>query len=109
MIIYGLNTCAICKNARQALEAAGNDVSFRDVRAQPLTEAELAVLIAEFGDRLVDRTTNDWRGLTDWLKHSDAEAQIASKPKLMARPVIRDGDVYYLGWDKAVQEALIPH
>lgn len=109
MIIYGLNTCAICKNACKALEAAGNDVIFRDVRAQPLTEAELAVLIAEFGDRLVDRTTNDWRGLTDWLKHSDAEAQIASKPKLMARPVIRDGDVYYLGWDKAVQEALIPH
>ena len=109
MIIYGLNTCAICKNACKALEAAGNDVIFRDVRAQPLTEAELAVLIAEFGDQLVDRTTNDWRGLTDWLKHSDAEAQIASKPKLMARPVIRDGDVYYLGWDKAVQEALIPH
>ena len=107
MIIYGLNTCAVCKTARGALEAAGKDVIFRDVRDQPLSEDELAVLIAEFGDRLVDRTTNDWRGLTDWLKHSEAEAQIAAKPKLMARPVIRDGDVFYLGWDKAVQDALL--
>lgn len=108
MIIYGLNTCAMSQNARKTLEAAGKDVVFRDVRDEPLTETELAVLIAEFGDRLVDRTTNDWRGLTDWLKHSEAEAQLAAKPKLMARPVIRDGDVFYLGWDETVQKALLP-
>ena len=107
MIIYGLHTCAISQNARKALEAAGKDVVFRDVRDQPLSEAELAELIAEFGDRLVDRTTNDWRALTDWLKHSEVEAQLTAKPKLMARPVIRDGDVFYLGWDEAVQEALL--
>lgn len=108
MMIFGLNTCAISQKARKALEAAGKDVEFRDVRADPLSEAELAALITEFGDRLVDRTTNDWRGLSDWLKHSEAEAQIAAKPKLMTRPVIRDGDAYYLGWDDAVQAALIP-
>jgi arsenate reductase-like glutaredoxin family protein len=107
MIVYGLHTCAISQNACKALEAAGKDVVFRDVRDQPLTESELAELIAEFGDRLVDRTTNDWRGLTDWLKHSEAEAQLAAKPRLMVRPVIRDGDVYYLGWGEAVQEALL--
>ena len=42
MIIYGLHTCAISQNARKALEAAGKDVVFRDVRDQPLSEAELA-------------------------------------------------------------------
>jgi len=108
MIIYGLNTCATCQKARKALEAAGRDVNFRDVRAEPLSEAELAELIAEFGDRLVDRTSNDWRGLSDWLKHSEAEEQLAAKPKLMTRPVIRDGDAFYLGWDETVQEALLP-
>jgi arsenate reductase (glutaredoxin) len=107
MMIYGLNTCANSQKARKALEAASKDVSFRDVRADPLSEAELAVLIAEFGDRLVDRKSNDWRGLSDWLKHSEAEDQLAAKPKLMARPVIRDGDTYYLGWDEAVQKALL--
>ena len=106
MMIYGLDTCPMCQKARKALEAAGKDISFRDVRADPLSEAELAELIAEFGDRLVDRNTNDYRALNDWLKNSEAEAQISAKPKVMARPIIRDGDSFYLGWDEAIQEAL---
>ncbi len=107
MIIYGLNTCTICQKARKALEAEGKEVSFRDVRAEPLGETELAELIAEFGDRLVDRKSNDYRALNDWLKNSEAEAQISARPKVMARPIIRDRDVFYLGWDEAVQEALL--
>lgn len=108
MMIYGLNTCAICQKARRALEAEGKEVSFRDVRAEPLSGAELAELIAEFGDRLVDRKSNDYRALNDWLKNSEAEAQISARPKVMARPVIRDQDMLYLGWDEAVQQALLP-
>ncbi|MBC7178864.1 MAG: hypothetical protein H5U14_02025 [Roseovarius sp.] len=107
MMIYGLNTCALCQKARKALEADGRKVSFRDVRAEPLSEAELAVLIAEFGDRLVDRTSNDYRALNNCLKNSEAEAQIAAQPKVMARPVIHDGDRFYLGWDQSVQNALL--
>jgi arsenate reductase-like glutaredoxin family protein len=108
MIIYGLETCSICNKARKALEAAGFDITFRDVRADPLSEAELTELIIEFGDRLVDRNTNDYRGLNQWLKNSEAEAQISAKPKVMARPVIRDGDNFYLGWGQATQDALLP-
>jgi arsenate reductase len=107
MIIYGINTCTNCQRARKALEADGKEVIFRDIRAEPLSEAELAELIAEFGDRLVDRKSNDYRALNDWLKNSDAEAQISARPKVMARPVIRDRDLIYLGWDEAVQEALL--
>jgi len=108
MMIYGLNTCAICQKARRVLEAEGKEVSFRDIRAEPLSEAELAELIAEFGDRLVDRKSNDYRALNDWLKNSEAEAQISARPKVMARPVIRDQDMLYLGWGEAVQQALLP-
>ncbi|WP_298258026.1 glutaredoxin domain-containing protein [uncultured Litoreibacter sp.] len=107
MLIYGISTCPQCGRARKDLEAAGKQVEFRDVRAEPLSEAELEELITEFGDRLVDRTTNDYRGLNDWLKNSEAEAQIAAKPKVMARPIIRDGDALYLGWDDTVRDALI--
>ncbi|AXI49005.1 hypothetical protein C1J03_19990 [Sulfitobacter sp. SK012] len=107
MIIYGLSTCSICQKAQKALEAERKDITFRDIRSDPLSEAELADLIVEFGDRLVDRTSNDYRALNDWLKNSEAEAQISAKPKVMARPVIRDGDTYYLGWDDAVQKALL--
>ena len=107
MMIYGLNTCAICQKARKAMEAEGRDVNFRDVRAEPLSEAELAELIVEFGDRLVDRTSNDYRALNDWLINSEAEAQIAAKPKVMARPVIRDQEKLYLGWDDTVKNAVL--
>ena len=107
MLIYGLTTCSVCQRARKTLESAGKDVDFRDIRAEPLSEVELDELIAEFGDSLVDRTSNDYRGLNDWLKNSEAEAQISAKPKVMARPVIRDQDKLYLGWDDTVQSALI--
>jgi len=96
MMIYGLQTCALCQKARRALEAAGLDVSFRDVRAEPLSAAELSGLIEEFGE-----------ALNDWLKNSEAEAQIAAQPKVMARPVIRDGDRFYLGWDETVWKNLL--
>ena len=107
MMIYGLNTCPICQRARKTLEAEGRDVSFRDVRAEPLTETELAELFAEFGDQLVDQKSNDYRALSAWLKNSETEAQILAKPKVMARPIIRDQDKFYLGWDEAVEKALL--
>jgi arsenate reductase (glutaredoxin) len=108
VIIYGLRTCAVCQKCVKALEAGGKDVIFRDVRAEPLSEEEMAELIVEFGDRLVDRTSNDYRALNDWLKNSEVEAQISAQPKVMTRPVIRDQDKLYLGWDDVVQNALLP-
>ena len=85
----------------------GNEISFCDVRSEPLSEEELAVLIAEFEDLLVDLKSNDWQALSDLLKYSEVEDLLAIKPKLMARPVIQHGDAYYLGWGDAVQEALL--
>ncbi len=107
MMIYGLSTCTLCQKARKALEADGREVGFRDVRAEPLSAEELQEFITEFGDRLVDRTSHDWRGLSDWLKHSEAQEQIAAQPKVMIRPVIRHDEALYLGWDEKVQNALL--
>jgi arsenate reductase len=107
MEIYGLSTCSLCQRARKTLEAAGHDVTFRDVRADPLGEDELAKLIAEFGDRLVDRKTNDYRALNTWLQNSEAEAQISAQPKVMARPIIFAGDAIFLGWDETIEAAVL--
>lgn len=107
MMIYGLSTCSICQKALKALQAERKDVQFRDVRGDPLSEAELDVLVAEFGDLIVDRTSNDYRALNDWLKNSEVEAQISAKPKVMARPIIHDDGTYYLGWGVAVQDAVL--
>ncbi len=40
MILYGIPTCDTCKKALKALEGAGHAVSFRDIRKDPLSEAE---------------------------------------------------------------------
>ncbi len=105
MILYGIPTCDTCKKARKALENAGHSVTFRDVRAEPLSEAEWAPLLTEFGTRLVNQKSTTWRGLSDWLKASEADAQLAAQPTLMKRPVLQDGDKLTLGWDAEVQAA----
>jgi arsenate reductase-like glutaredoxin family protein len=99
MILYGLPTCSDCKKALRALGDAGQDVTFRDVRADPLSETEWAPLIAEFGDNLVDRKSQTYRNLNAWLRESEAEDQLAAQPALMARPIITDGEKFTLGWD----------
>ncbi|THD84630.1 hypothetical protein E7811_02515 [Aliigemmobacter aestuarii] len=107
MILYGIPTCDTCKKAQKALEAAGHSVSFRDIRRDPLTATEIARLVAEFGDRLINRTSTTYRGFNDFLKASEAEVQIAEAPTVMKRPVIEADGALYLGWDEAVQASLL--
>ena len=96
MILYGIPTCDTCKKARKALEAAGHQVSFRDVRSEPLSEEEWAVLLAEFG-------STTYRGLSMWLRESEADAQLLAQPTLMKRPVLHDGERLTMGWGDEVQ------
>ncbi|WP_284164027.1 ArsC/Spx/MgsR family protein [Frigidibacter sp. SD6-1] len=106
MILYGIPTCDSCKKALKALEAAGRQVTFRDVRAAPLSEPEIAEIVREFGDRVINKQSTTYRGFSDFLKLSEPDAQIAAQPTVMKRPVIRDGDRWHLGWDDKVQAAL---
>lgn len=99
LVLYGLPTCDTCKKARKELEAAGHDVTLRDVRMDPLSEGEWAALIAEFGDRLVNRNSTTWRSLSDWVKMAEAEEQLSGHPTLMKRPVIEGDGKRTLGWD----------
>jgi len=101
MILYGLPTCSDCKAALRALADQG--VTFRDIRAEPLSAAEWAPLIAEFGDTLIDRKSQAYRNLNAWMRESETDAQLADQPALMARPVITDGTRWSLGWDAAAQ------
>ena len=107
MILYGISTCDTCKKALKALEAAGHAVTFRDIRKDPLTEAEIARFVGEFGDRLINKSSTTYRAFSDFLRESEAEAQIAAQPTVMKRPLIEAGDRLFLGWDDATQEALL--
>lgn len=106
MILYGIPTCDTCKKALKALAAAGKEVTFHDVRAKPMTEAEIAAIVIEFGSRAINTQSTTYRAFNDFLKASEPEAQIAAQPTVMKRPVIRDGDRWYLGWDSATEAAL---
>jgi len=106
MIVYGIATCDTTKAAIKALQRAGREVTFRDIRAEPLTEAEIAEIVAEFGNRAVNRQSTTYRSFTPFLREAEPEAQIAAQPTVMKRPVIRDGAAWHLGWDDAVQGAL---
>jgi len=107
MILYGIPTCDTCKKAIKALQAAGHQLTFRDIRAEPLSDPEWAELIAEFGTTLINTKSTTYRGLSDWMKHSEADAQLAAHPTLMKRPVIRHDGHLYLGWDEKTQSALL--
>ncbi len=106
MILYGISTCDTCKKALKQLQAAGKSVTFRDVRANPLSPAEIDAIVTEFGSRAVNTQSTTYRGFNDFLKASDPEAQITAQPAVMKRPVIQDGDRWYLGWDSATEAAL---
>jgi arsenate reductase (glutaredoxin) len=107
MILYGIPTCDTCKKAIKALQAAGHEVTFRDVRAEPLSEAEIDKIVQEFGDLAVNKQSTTYRAFNDYLKVSDPEAQIAAQPAVMKRPVIEADGRWFLGWDDKVQTALL--
>ncbi len=107
MILYGLKTCDTCRNALKALEAAGHDVTFRDVRAAPLAPEDIARFHEVFGDALINRASTTWRGLDDAARNDDPKALLAAHPTLMKRPLIDTDAKLYLGWKADVQTALI--
>lgn len=108
MILYGISTCDTCKKALKALDSAGKSVTFRDIRAQPLSEA---------GNRQ-DRA-GIWRPRSEqavhhlsWLQRfpeslGSRGAKSCLQPAVMKRPVIDADGKFYLGWDDAVQAALL--
>lgn len=107
MIIYGLKNCDTCRKARKAVEAAGKDVVFRDVRAEPLERAELAEFLERLGPDLVNRRSTTWRGLSDAERAGDPLDLLAAHPSLMKRPVVQFGDALLLGWSAQVQAQVL--
>lgn len=74
-----------------------------------MARADLQRFRAAFGDALVNRRSTTWRGLSEDERAGDPLELLAAHPTLMKRPVIEaDDGTLYLGWDKAVQAALLP-
>ena len=106
MKLYGLKNCDTCRKALKKLAEAGRDVTFVDVRADGVPEAELVRFLDAFGDKLVNTRSTTWRGLSESERERPALDLLQANPTLMKRPVIDDGQLY-LGWTKDVEGALI--
>lgn len=103
MILYGLKTCGTCKKALAALPNA----QFRDVRRDGVPEDVLRRAEAQFGDALVNTRSTTWRELSPEARQKDKGALLRAHPTLMKRPLIEAEGQLYLGWDAAVQGALV--
>ncbi len=107
MRFFGLKTCDTCRKALAALRAAGHAPQVIDVRADGLPPADLAMILSTFGDRAVNRASTTWRNLSAEARSADSATLLATHPTLMKRPVIAFQGIWYLGWGKDVQAALL--
>ena len=103
MRFFGLKTCDTCRKALKALTDAGFTPEVIDVRKDGVAAADLARIIAEFGDAALNRASTTWRGLTDDEKALGPAILLAAHPTLMKRPVIEHDGVWTIGWKADVQ------
>ncbi|GGF71235.1 hypothetical protein GCM10011402_24750 [Paracoccus acridae] len=106
LTLYGLSHCSTCQKAQADLQENGWTVDFRDVQKQPLTEDERSRLVADFGDKIVNRASLTWRGMSDDERAGDPVAMMGAKPSVMKRPAIVADDLRLLGWTANVKRAL---
>ncbi len=107
MRFFGLKTCDTCRKARKAIEAAGMPISYIDVRADGITPADLAQIVAQCGDAAINRASTTWRGLSEDEKSHDITSLLANHPTLMKRPVIENNGVWTIGWKADVQKQIL--
>lgn len=112
MILYGLKNCDTCRNAMKALNAAGRDVRFHDVRADGLSSSQLSRWAKAAGwEALLNTRSTTWRRLSEAdkkdLNEKKSLALMAAHPALIKRPVIEYKNKVHVGWTKDIQDALL--
>ena len=105
---YGLKNCDSCRAALKALDGAGIEVAFRDVRDDGVPPDVLRRALDLHGvDKVINRRSTSWRGLDEAARASDPVDLLVANPPLMKRPlfVLADGAII-IGWDEAARAAL---
>lgn len=102
LTLFGLKNCDTCKKALGEIRAAGQEPEFVDIRADADLTRKVPEWLKAAGDRLVNRSSTTWRGLSDEDKArasgASLEGLLLGNPTLIKRPVIElDGDVL-VGW-----------
>ena len=106
LTMYGLGHCSTCQKAQAELEAEGWTVEFRDVQKDPLDKTLRERLAEEWGDKIINRASLTWRGMSEAERAADPVTMMGEKPSVMKRPAIEAGDLRLLGWTANVKRAL---
>lgn len=100
--LFGLKNCDTCKKALTELKAEGEAPEFVDIREEADLAAKVPRWLAAVGDKLVNRSSTTWRGLSDADKAKatgkSLEGLLIGNPTLIKRPVIETGDDVLVGW-----------
>ena len=109
--VYGLKNCDTCRKARAWLDAKGMAHRFHDVRADGLSDKDLARWVkAEGWEKLLNRRGTTWRGLPekdkDGVDAAKAVKLMLTHPALIKRPVFEAGGQVVVGWSAAEQKAV---
>ena len=105
MKVHGLSHCGTTKEAITELREAGLKPTLRCVREQPLSRAEVERFLDVLGDKVLNRASLTWRGLSANEQKGDPVELILKHDALMKRPVIEDGDKLTMGWTANVKRA----
>ncbi|TGN61702.1 hypothetical protein E4L95_09515 [Paracoccus liaowanqingii] len=103
--MFGLSHCSTCQKAQAGLEEQGWTVAFRDVQKEPLSADERRALVETFGDKIINRASLTWRGMSEDERAADPVAMMGEKPSVMKRPAIRADEAATLGWTANVKRA----
>lgn len=98
MRFFGLKSCDTCRKVQKEIIKTNQSLTVIDVRADGVSNADLTQIIAQFGDKAINRASTTWRGLSDAEKQGDPVTLLSVNPALMKRPVIEKNGVWTLGW-----------
>ena len=112
MKLFGLKNCDTCRKALKALQSAGREPDFHDVRVDGVTKAYLTKWAKAAGwEKLLNTRSTTWRELSDKDKanvdEKKAIALMETHPALIKRPVIEADGAVTVGWTKDVQDAVL--
>ena len=95
------------------LDSAGKSVTFVDIRTEADLKKKVPLWLAAAGpDKLVNKRSTTWRGMTDAEKEAALTEEGAVKvlcalPTLIKRPVVEAGGAVHTGWKQDTRTALL--
>jgi arsenate reductase len=110
--IYYLSTCDTCKRIIKEIDAKSYDFEMQDVKAEPITAAQLDALKKEAGsyEALFSKRSQQYKAMgldNQILTEKDYRKYILEHYTFLKRPVIQYNGRLFIGSDKKVIEELI--